>query len=196
MKPNSSLALITRRLFIGISTLATAALALAVETTPSEPQHVYGISEILHSTNKPFGKQITLEGFPSAVCKRSGKKAWLHDTNSEAAGTIRVERTGTMKAFNQDVVGKTIRVTGVLKELRIDKDYVDAWEARVKASLKKTKTGDKEDGCTEECQENVSADKTFKSIEALRKKIEKSPKGYLSGLWVDGTQWTLVEAKN
>lgn len=196
MKLNPSPASMTRHLLVGISTLVTAAFALAAETTTPESQHVYGVSEILHSTNKPFGKQITLEGFPSAVCKRSGKKAWMHDTNSEAAGTIRVERTRTMKAFNQDIVGKTIRVTGVLRELRIDKDYVDAWEARVKESLKKTNNSDKEDGCTEECQENSSAEKTLKKIEAIRKKIEKSPKGYLSGLWMDGTQWTPAKAKN
>jgi hypothetical protein len=171
------------------------AFAADSNTNNSTPR-VFGVTELIQDTNKPYGQSIVLEGFPSAVCKRSGKKAWLHDVNSDAAGTIRVEKTGEMRTFNQDVVGKTIRVTGILRELRMDKAYFDAWEARVKATLEKSKTASKEDGCTEQCEENVGAEKVLKNIQVYRKKLEKSPKGYLSAFWVDGSKWDLVEAKS
>lgn len=102
-----------------------------------------------------------------------------------------------MPAFNQDVVGKTMRVTGTLQELRLDATYFDSWEARVKASLKAKNTdeGEKEEGCTEECSENVAAEQTLKNIAACRKKLASSKKGYLTAFWVDGKKWELVEAK-
>jgi hypothetical protein len=157
----------------------------------------YGVTALIQETNKPLGKEIVLEGFPTAVCKRSGKKAWLHDTSSEAAGTVRVERTGDMPAFSQDVVGKTMRVTGTLRELRLDAAYFNDWEARVKASVKakNTDAGEKEDGCTEECSENVAAEATLKNIASYRKKLASSSKGYLTAFWVDGKKWELVEAQ-
>lgn len=185
-----------KRILLALTVAGLGSLSVgAAETNPANA--VFSVTELIQCTNKPYGQQIVLEGFPTAVCKRSGKKAWLHDTNSEAAGTIRVERTGEMAAFNQDVVGKTLRVTGTLRELRLDAAYFDAWEARVKASMtaKNKDEGDKEENCTEVCQENVAADKTLKNIAAYRKKLEKSPKGYLSAMWVDGTKWTLADTK-
>jgi hypothetical protein len=182
-------------LLISTLVLTLATPLLAQQDKPVSP--VFGVTALIQETNKPFGKEIVLEGFPTAVCKRSGKKAWLHDTDSEAAGTIRVERTGDMPAFNQDVVGKTMRVTGTLRELRLDAAYFDSWEARVKASLKAKNSdeGEKEEGCTEVCQENVAAEQTLKNIAAYRKKLASSKKGFLTAFWVDGKKWELVEAK-
>ena len=153
------------------------AFPLCAQDKPQPP--VYGVTALIQETNKPFGKEIILEGFSTAVCKRSGKKTWLHDTNSENAGTIRVERVGDMPAFNQEVVGKTMRVTGTFRELRLDAAYFDSWEARVKASMqpKKSDAGEQEEGCTEECSENVAAETTLKNIAAYRKKLAASKKG-------------------
>ncbi len=180
-------------LAIGLHT-CPAATETAAAAAPATPP-AYGVSGLLQDTNKPWGKRIVLEGFPSAVCKRSGKKAWLRDTNSEAAGTIRVERTGAMPAFNQELVGKTLRVTGTLRELRMDAAYFDAMEARLKASLAKAKAGEDEEGCTEQCQENVAVEKALKNVAAMRAKLAKAPKGYLSALWVDGESWELAGTK-
>ena len=180
--------------FLSAIALTLAALAAGAGVSSSVDTPVFGVTELIQCTNKPWGREIILEGFPTAVCRRSGKKAWLHDTNSEAAGTVRVERTADMPAFNQEVVGRTIRVTGILRELRVDSAYLDAWEARVKAAANKPKSGESdEENCTEQCQENVAADKTLKTIAAFRGKLAKSQKSHLSGLWVDGIRWELVE---
>jgi hypothetical protein len=193
----------TQILLIGVLGLTLAAPLCAqptnqtVATSSNTAVPFYGVTALIQETNKPFGKEIVIEGFPTAVCKRSGKKAWLHDTNSEASGTIRVERTGSMPAFSQDAVGKNMRVTGVLRELRLDAAYFDAWESRVKSAMadKNKDEGEKEEGCTEECAENVAAEQTLKNIAAYRKKLAASKKGYLIAFWVDGTKWELIKEK-
>lgn len=188
----------TTSILIAALVLTLATPLLAQEENPAPP--LYSVSALLQKTNKPFGGEIVLEGFPTAVCKRNGRKAWLRDTNAGAAGTIRVERTGAMPAFRQDVVGKTIRVTGTLRELRMDAAYFDSWEARVRGRMnahntQNTQAGAARRGCAEECLENAGAERTLQIIAARREKLAASPKGYLSALWVDGRKWELVEAK-
>ncbi|MCS7091516.1 MAG: hypothetical protein RMN51_05645 [Verrucomicrobiota bacterium] len=170
------------------------ALLCAQQDKPLPPR--YGVTALIQETDKPFGREIILEGFLTAVCKRGGKKAWLHDTNPDAAGTVRVERTGNMPAFSQDLIGKTIRVRGTLREQRLDAAFFDAWEARLKAKLQARGTAvhPKEEACTETCRENAPAESQLKAIAAYRKKLAQSPTGYLTAFWVDGIQWELVEA--
>jgi hypothetical protein len=181
-----------------LATIVLLTLAASVSAEPADPPvPVYGVRALLREANKPFGQEIVLEGFPTSVCKRGGKKAWLRDVDPEADGTIRVERTGDMRAFGQDLLGKTIRVTGILRELRLDAAYFDAWEARVRASMKEKTAG--EGGgvvdCTEECQGNVAAEKVLENIAAHRKRLAQSAQGYLTAFWVDGRKWERIDPK-
>ena len=182
---------------IQTSILATILVASTLSLAPAADPGAaaspnYGVATLIQEPSKPWGKPIVLEGFVTAVCPRSGKKAWLHDTNPDTAGIVRVERTGNIPIFEKDVVGKTIRVTGVLRELRIDAAYLDSWESRVKGS---NTVVEKKDNCTEKCEENQTVDTALKRIAALRAKVAESKDGYLSQFWVDGTQWELAEAK-
>jgi hypothetical protein len=178
-----------------ISIIAGLALVVSLnaraQSAPVVPP-TFGVASLIQATNKPWNQTVVVEGFVTAVCPRSGKKAWLHDTNSEVAGNLRVEREGKSAVFEKEVVGKTIRVTGVLRELRIDAAYLDSWESRVKGS---NTTVEKKDTCTDKCEANQTVDDALKRINALRAQITKSDKGYLSSIWVDGEQWQVVEGK-
>jgi len=162
--------------------------ARAESVLPSPP--TFAVAALLQETNKPWNQPVVLEGFVAAVCPRSGKKAWLHDTNSEAAGTVRVE-AGTSPVFEKDLIGKTVRVTGILRELRMDAAYFDSWESRVKGS---NTTIEKKDNCTEKCEENQSVDAALKRITALRAQAAKTANGCLSAFWVDSEHWEIVTA--
>jgi hypothetical protein len=179
-----------------ISTVAILALTVTLnagaQSVPVTPP-AYGVASLIQATNQLWDKTVVVEGFVTAVCPRSGKKAWLHDTNPEAAGNLRVEREGKSAVFEKEVVGKTIRVTGILRELRIDAAYLDSWESRVKGS---NTTVEKKDNCTDKCEENQTVATALKRINALRAQVAKSDKGYLSTIWVDGEQWQVVEGKS
>ncbi len=179
-------------IFVQAILLIAAMARGSTESIPgNEAPRVFAVTTLIQETNKPWDKPIILEGFVAAVCPRSGKKAWLHDVDSQAAGTVRVERIGKAPIFEKDVIGKSVRVTGILRELRIDAAYLDSWESRVKGS---NTVVEKQDSCTEKCEENQNVDAALKRIASMRAQVAKSKKGYLSNFWVDGTAWELIKA--
>lgn len=152
---------------------------------------IYQVAEVYRLEEKPVDQVITIEGFPASVCVKCGKKAVMRDRDPEAEYTLRVERTGEMKPFLAEHVGRTMQVTGVLREKRMDAAYFDEWEARVKAD----NPCDSADGagCATKCPEKVSADKTLARIAGLREKLASAPSGYLAVLWLDGLNFEVVE---
>jgi hypothetical protein len=140
------------------------------------------VKEVLADKSKYVGKEIVLEGFVTDFCKKRGCWAMLHDTDSDAAGQIRVKQEDAQdgfKAFLPEIQGKTVLVTGKLHESRIDKDYLDKWEAKVKEA-EKNKTGEAAE---------QSPDATLKQIAALRERLATSKSGYLSSLTLAVSTW-------
>jgi hypothetical protein len=150
----------------------------------------FAVKDLLKSPDGYWNQTVVIEGLVTQVCRRSGKKAWLHDTDPEAAGQVRVERTGNAAVFGREFEGKTIRVTGVLRELRIDTAYLDSWEARVKGAKA---AAPKADACTEGCEESQSVQAGLKRVQALREQLAKSKKDHLSSLWVDAEKWEVTQ---
>lgn len=171
------------------STLLSAALGLllGVSSLLAAETPVVGVRKILTEGSSFVGQPVVLEGFVTGVCHSGGKKAFLHDLDPDAKGNLRVERTGDMKVFDQDLKGQTLQVAGVVRELRIDAAYLDAWEARVKAAHAAKDEKKECDG--HDCDSSLSNDAAIKRINALRAQVAKAPKGYLSSIWVDGTTW-------
>ena len=67
---------------------------------------------------------------------------------SDDTQVIRVE-AGTLGAFDPKCVNSIVRVTGTLKEQRIDEAFLQNWEAQLKAQAAE-KHGDGEAGCESE----------------------------------------------
>jgi len=166
--------------------LAAAVLSTAADTS------TLGVRALLEQGEAHVGQPIVFEGFVTGVCHSGGRKAFFHDLDPKTPGTLRVERTGGMRSFDQDLMGKTLRVTGTVRELRIDVAYLDAWEARVKATA--AENAKKED-CKNDCDASLSTQAAFKRIAALRAKLAQTPRGYLSSLWVDGQTWEVVNGQ-
>ena len=148
-----------------------------------------GVRALLTDGEAHIGQPIVSAGFVTGVCQSGGRKVFFHDLDPQAAGTLRVERTGAMRALDQGLGDKTLRVTGTVRELRIDAAYLDAREARVKATAAAHK---KEDSCLNDCDASWSTQAAFKRIAALRTKVAGTPRGYLSSLRSDGQAWKIV----
>lgn len=89
---------------------------------------------------------MTIEGVCTHTCKHGAKKIFL--MGSDDTQVIRVE-AGTLGAFDPKCVNSIVRVTGTLKEQRIDEAYLQNWEAQLKAQAAE-KHGTGEAGCDSE----------------------------------------------
>jgi hypothetical protein len=182
LKPSLQL-LIGSLWFSSAAAFAGGTNAPATSIAPSANAAPVGVKELLKNPKSYAGRPIVLEGLVTDVCKRKGCWALLHDTDPEAKGQIRVKQddeAGTFKAFLPEEQGKTVLVSGELSETRIDADYLNKWEARVKAAGE-AKTKDKEAEGTSEA--------VTRQITLLRQRLAKSTNGYLSSYGFAVTKW-------
>lgn len=111
---------------------------------------------------------------------------------SDDTQVIRVE-AGTLGAFDPKCVNSIVRVTGTLKEQRIDEAYLQNWEAQLKAQAAE-KHGIGEAGCdTEKKARGETANTPEARIADFRAKIAdrkaSSGKEYLSFYFMEANSY-------
>ena len=141
------------------------------------------------------GKQILLNGMIDHVCKHGGQKMFIVNENADAR--IKVVTGENMAAFNTELEGESVKVVGVVDELRIDEEYLREWEEEVLAGLgpdegeKAEKVHMGEGEGDDHHHEEGSAD--LEHIKDYRKQIAESDKDYISFFSVICVEYEVVE---
>ena len=143
-----------------------------------------------------IGKTIIIRGLVDHVCEHGGKKMFLVEEESDAR--VKVVPNEEMAAFKQDMVGETVEVVGVVKEFRVDEDYLTEREMKIKENKDEEKEkmhlGEGEHEHKEgDKDEDHSVEKQLKSIENLRKKLKDSGKDYLSFYSVEAIEYKIIK---
>ena len=115
-------------------------------TTEQAASSALEIDSLLANAENLAGQEVTIEGVCTHACKHGAKKIFL--MGSDDTQVIRVE-AGTLGALDPKCVNSIVRVTGTLKEQRIDEAYLQNWEAQLKAQAAE-KHGTGEAGCDSE----------------------------------------------
>ena len=115
---------------------------------------------------------------------------------SDDTQTIRIE-AGELGQFSPDCVNSIVEVNGMLKEQRIDENYLVQWEEQAKAQTGE-KHGTGEAGCsTEKKARGETGNTTEERIADFRKKIverkAKTGKDYLSFYFVEAESYKILE---
>lgn len=124
-------------------------------------------------------KEIELVGHVTHTCKHSGKRCFLVGDNETFS--MRVEAGGKITGFNRELVGNKLQVRGILKERRLNEEYLAQWEEKVKAQEQK------EDGSAESCQAEMS------NINEMREWMTANNKDYYSIYFLNGIDYEVVE---
>ena len=83
------------------------------------------IDDLLAGADSLAGKEVWIEGVCTHACKHGARKIFL--MGSDDTQTIRVE-SGKLGKFDPQCVGSIVRVKGILREQRVDEDYLQAGE--------------------------------------------------------------------
>lgn len=150
------------------------------------------IDSLLANAGEFAGQEVTIEGVCTHICKHGGRKIFL--MGSDDTQTIRVEG-GSVGKFDQKCVNSIVRVTGDLKEQRIDEAYLQNWEAQLKAKAAE-QHGEGEAGCsTEKKARSETANTPEARIADFRAKIAdrkaKTGKDYLSFYFVEASSYEI-----
>ena len=116
--------------FIGTSCGNKQQKSASEATTEQSASSALEIDSLLANAESLAGQEVTIEGVCTHTCKHGAKKIFL--MGSDDTQVIRVE-AGTLGAFDPKCVNSIVRVTGTLKEQRIDEAYLQNWEAQLKA---------------------------------------------------------------
>jgi hypothetical protein len=133
------------------------------------------VVEWLKIADKNVGKEITVKGMVGHVCRHSGKRCFLLDSDGETS--IRLEAGGKINGFNQELSGSTIVAHGVLREKRLTSSYIDEWEK--KTLSQKEEAENDENACSAE----------LNNISKMREWMKNNNKDYYAVYYIDGLDY-------
>ncbi|MDR1518002.1 MAG: hypothetical protein LBS52_07925 [Dysgonamonadaceae bacterium] len=192
--------------FISMATLAIVLLAgtsscnnkqKSAETLAAEEQAsgVLEVDSLLSNAEALTDKKVTLEGVCTHACKHGATKIFL--MGSDDTQIIRVE-AATLGSFDTKCVNSIVRVTGTLKEQRVDEAYLLQWESQLKTAATGThgEGQDEEAGCdSEKKARGETANTPEARIADYRARIAKREaeqgKAYLSFYYVEAAKYEI-----
>jgi len=141
-----------------------------------------------------IGKQIQLAGTVDHICKHGGQRAFLVSPESEAR--IKITPDEHIAAFNSNLEGNQVIITGIVEEQRIDEAYIMDWEQEVKSGV--VPQDDKGEGShlggqLEKGGEGADISEEMQKIENLRQMLKESGKDHLSFFSVLCTSLEVVD---
>lgn len=138
------------------------------------------------------GKKIKLEGTVDHICKHGGQRLFLVSEESEAR--IKVTPDEEIAAFNAELEGNKIIITGIVEEQRVDEDYLREWEEEIKSGAEMADgkgEGSHLGGTVEKGGEGADIAEEMEKVNNLREMIKESGKDYISFFSVLCTDYTV-----
>ena len=151
----------------------TVAVSASAEKVP-----VFELDKLLDVADKELDKTLKVVGYVTHTCKHAGKRCFIVGESQQAS--MRVEAKGEIGGFNRELVGSKLEITGILKERRLSKEYIDQMEKDVE--LKK-----QEDGNAESCAAELS------NISEMLKWMEERKKDYYVIYYMDGLNYATLD---
>ena len=143
------------------------------------------VTTFLVQADSCVDKPVVIEGIVSHICKHGGKRLFLADEKD----SLRVEVTTgpSIAKFDDALSGSRLRVTGILKEERIDAKYLNEWEAEVKKPEENHAVGIHTGA---KGHEDQGVQEKLDQINALREELKNSGKDHLSFFSVEAVSFT------
>ncbi len=136
-----------------------------------------GVKALADSTEQYVGETVELTGTVVHVCRHGGKRLFM--IGDEPQPRFKVTAGAEVGAFDLELEGSKVMVTGVVNVDRIDEAFLDRREAELESGTKeevehqahREQVGEAEMSETEE---------TRAQLKAMRKQLEESGKEQLS----------------
>ena len=151
---------------------------------------VVTVDQVAAQLESYVDKSIRIEGIVNHVCKHGGKRMFIMGADPDVA--IKITPNDEIGVFEQELVGSSVLVSGVVKELRIDEDYVLSLENEADEATKSEAMHDHSGGTHDEEAENEQK----AQFEAMRAKIAESEKGYYSQFWIEASKFEIMDGEH
>ena len=133
------------------------------------------VEKFQDKAGKYVNKPVYIRGIADHVCKHAGKKMFLAGKDDDV--TVQIF-AGEIDRFPRELEGSKLKVKAIVKEELLGQEYLERWESHIK---KEHSEGD--DVC----------DTEMASFKAMKEKIEKSEKGYISSYYLVGISYEKIK---
>ena len=133
------------------------------------------VASFLSQADTLVNKPVIIEGTVLHTCKHGGKRMFLVDGNDSVS--VEVTAGEKITKFDESLIGGRVRVTGLLKEERIDTKFLNEWENEVKKPGENHNVGVHTGAKGHEDQD---ANDKLEQIKAYREELKSSGKDHLS----------------
>lgn len=148
-------------------------------------------SEVSAKGDSYLGKEVAVRGFVKKVCHCSGKKCKLAD-NDESEVSLTVFANDEIGKFSQELTGKNVKYIGVVKENRITKEMIAAFEAKQAEAA----ASEQKSCCSAKKEESESEHKhcsKSKDYSEMKKWMEENKKDYYPTYYVEAQTFEVIE---
>lgn len=148
------------------------------KTTAATDIPTYELDSLLSVADQMVDKTVKVRGYVTHTCKHAGKRCFI--TGESQNASMRVEAKGEIGGFNRELAGSKLEITGILKERKLTKEYIEQTEVE---TLEKQK---KEDGSAESCQAELN------NINEMKEWMKEHGKDYYSIYFMDGENYEVL----
>lgn len=149
------------------------------------------VDEVAADMTAFVDKNIVIKGTVNHVCSHGGKRMFIMGKDPDVA--IKITPNDEIGVFEKELEGSHVKVTGVMKELRIDEAYVANLEKEIAEGSDNEAIHDHSGGEHDETEEVDDEKKA--QIEAMREQIAASENGYYSQFWIEAGKFEVVECE-
>jgi hypothetical protein len=128
------------------------------------------------------GKEITVKGTVDHICKHGGKRVKIFGENPD--NTLHGEASESTGAFNAELEGSDVCLTGIVAESKMDLAYVEEYEKNLLEAIEKNK-----EEVDMEHAKGVDHHAKLDEIKAWKEEIATNGKGYISSYYLDVTSY-------
>ncbi len=148
------------------------------------------VADYLEKPSELAGKEVIIKGTVSHTCKHGGKRMFIYGDNPEEG--VEIKAGENIAAFNAELEGSEVVVTGMFTELVVDEAYLNEWETEV--NLESGEEHQIHDGNhTTENPDSVKM-QNLEKINNFRIQIAESGKDHLSFYSIECNSFEVVPA--
>lgn len=154
---------------------------------------VMTVDQLQENGKDLVGKEVTVKGTVSHVCKESGARCFLMGSTEDVS--IRIE-AGKIGSFGQEQMGSEIQVRGILQEVQLDEEDLTEME-------KAAKEGESANighalGHSGPAMHDIDGGKhdsinQAEKLDEMNQKLAESTEGYVPVYYIDGLELVVDE---
>lgn len=180
-----------------LGVLAVTAIMFSCGNKEEKPTHPAGeedkaialvtVDQVMGDIQAYVDKNIQIGGMVNHICAHGGKRMFMIGTDPEVA--IKITPNEEIGIFEKELEGSNVLVTGIVKELRIDEEYVKNLENELASGSDNEAIHDHSAGKHDEEADNEKK----AQIDAMRSHIAETENGYYSQYWIEASKFEIKD---